>query len=64
VYNIVFYSSGGLMMKNVKNTLKSEFEVTDLGELHWLLGIQIKSGLKDIELLQIEYINSIFSRFG
>jgi hypothetical protein len=40
------------MMTNIKNTLKSEFEITDLEDLHWLLGIQIKFGPKGIELLQ------------
>jgi hypothetical protein len=48
------------MMKNVKNTLKSEVEVMDLGDLHWLLGIQIKFRLKGIELLQIAYFDSIY----
>jgi hypothetical protein len=51
VDDITLYGPGGLMMKNVKNTLKSEFEVIDLGDLHWLLGIQIKFRLKHIELL-------------
>jgi hypothetical protein len=52
------------MMKNIKNILKSEFEVTDLGDLHWLLGIQIKFGPTGIELSQIAYIDSILLRFG
>jgi hypothetical protein len=52
------------MMNNVKNTLKSEFEVMDLGDLDWLLGIQIEFGLKSIELLQIVYFDCIISAFG
>jgi hypothetical protein len=64
VDDITLYGPGGPMMKNVKNTLKSEFEVTDLGDLHWLLGIQIKFGPKGIELSQTAYIDSILSRFG
>jgi hypothetical protein len=52
------------MIKNVKNTLKSEFEVTDLGDLHWLFEIQINFGLKGIELSQTAYIDSILSRFS
>jgi hypothetical protein len=48
-------------MNNVKNTLKSEFEVMDLGDLHWLLGIQIKFGPKGLELSQTAYIDSILS---
>jgi hypothetical protein len=48
--NITLSGPGGPIMNNVKNTLKSEIEVTDLGDLHWLLGIQIKFGPKGIEL--------------
>jgi hypothetical protein len=52
------------MMKHVKNILKSEFEVTDLRDLHWLLEIQIEFGLKGRELSQIAYIDSILSQFS
>jgi hypothetical protein len=45
------------MMNNVKNTLKSDFEVTDLRDLYWLIGIQIKFGPKGIELSQTAYID-------
>jgi hypothetical protein len=47
------------MMKHVKKALKFEFDITDLGDLHWLLGIQIKFGKKGIELLQSAYIDTI-----
>jgi hypothetical protein len=59
VDNITLYGPGGLMMKKFKNTLKLEFKVTDLENLHLLLGIQIKFGLKGNELLQKAYIDSI-----
>jgi hypothetical protein len=61
VDNITLYSPSSLMIKNFKNTLKSEFEVTDLADLHWLLGIQIKVRPKGIELSQTIYIHSILS---
>jgi hypothetical protein len=64
VADITLYGPSGPMMNNVENTLKSEFEVTDLGDLHWLLGTQIKFGPKGIELSQTAYIDSILSRFG
>jgi hypothetical protein len=64
VNNITLHGHGGTMMNTVKNTLKSEFEVTDLGDLHCVLGIQIKSVPKGIELWQTPYIVSILSRFG
>jgi hypothetical protein len=59
--DITLYGPGSPMMKNIKNTLKSEFEVTDLGDYHWLLGIQIKFGPKSIVLSQTAYIDTIFS---
>jgi hypothetical protein len=64
VDDIILYGPIDPMMNNVKNTLKSESKVTDLGELHWLLGIQIKFGPKGIELSQTVNIDSILSRFG
>jgi hypothetical protein len=64
VDDIRLYRTGGPLMNNVKNTLTSEFEVTDLGDLHWLLGIQNKFGPKGIELSQTAYIDSIGSRFS
>jgi hypothetical protein len=42
VVDITLYGPGGPMMKNVKHILKSGFEVMELGDLHSLLGIQIK----------------------
>jgi hypothetical protein len=59
--DITLYGPSGLMIQNLTNTLKSEFEVTDLGDLHWLLRIQINFGLKGIELSQTAYIDSILS---
>ena len=64
VDDITLDGLGGPMMENVKYTLKSDFKVIDLGDLHWLLEIQIKIRPKSIELSQIAHIESILSRFG
>jgi hypothetical protein len=61
VNNITLYGPGSPMMTNIKTTLKSEFEITDLGDLHWLLGIQIKFGPNAIELSYTAYIDPILS---
>jgi hypothetical protein len=63
VDDITLYSPGSPMMNNVKNSLKSKFEDTDLGDHHWLFGIQIKFGPRGIELSETAYIDSILSRF-
>ena len=51
-------------MDNLKDLLKSEFKVTDLGNLHWLLGIRIEYRDHDIALLQSAYIDTILKHFG
>src|SRR5258705_6326366 len=51
-------------MDNLKDLLKLEFKVTDLGDLHWLLGIRIEYRDHDIALSQSAYIDTILKRFG
>ena len=50
-------------MDNVKDLLKLEFKVTDLGDLHWLLGIRIEYRDHDIALSQSAYIDTILKHF-
>ena len=40
----------------LKELLKKEFDLTDLGSLNWLLGIQIEWGQKPVTLSQQAYI--------
>ena len=51
-------------MESTKDSLKREFEVTDLGDIHWLLGIQIEFVKAGITLSQAAYIDTILKRFG
>jgi hypothetical protein len=62
--DITLDSPSGPIMKKVKNTLKSEFEVMDLEDLHWLFRLQIKFRPKGIELSLTIYIDVILVRFG
>src|SRR5258706_10432141 len=64
VDNLSLFGPKGLVMDNLKDLLKSEFKVTDLGDLHWLLGIRIEYRDHDITLLQSAYIDTILKRFG
>jgi hypothetical protein len=49
-----------------KEKLGSHVEVTDLGKLHWLLGIEIARDRHacTIQLLQQSYIEDIVCRYG
>ncbi|OBZ68228.1 hypothetical protein A0H81_11842 [Grifola frondosa] len=50
----------------LKEMIQSELEITDNGELHWLLGIEVRRNLEKhtIALSQRAYIESIISRYG
>src|SRR5258706_14207569 len=64
VDDLSLFGPKGLVMDNLKDLLKSEFKVTDLGDLHWLLGIRIEYRDHDIALSQSAYIDTILKRFG
>ena len=51
-------------MDSVKDLLKLEFKVTDMGDLHWLLGIRIEYDNSGIVLSQTAYIDKIIKCFG
>ena len=48
----------------LKIALKSEFQLTELGTLNWLLGIQIEYHSDSIRLSQRAYIEKLLSGFG
>src|SRR5258706_13577605 len=64
VDDLSLFRPKGPVMDNLKDLLKSEFKVTYLGDLHWLLGIRIEYRDHDIALSQSAYIDTILKRFG
>ena len=64
VDDLLLFRPKGPVMYNLKDLLKSEFKITDLGNLHWLLGIRIECRDHDIALSQSSYIDTILKRFG
>ncbi|KIO08044.1 hypothetical protein M404DRAFT_78898, partial [Pisolithus tinctorius Marx 270] len=53
-------------IEEFKKDIRKHVEITDLGELHWLLGIEVTRNRDDraISLCQRPYIESIIRRFG
>ena len=51
-------------MSSTKELLKKEFQVTDLGDLHWLLGMKIEYFADHMAVSQTAYLNKILQRFG
>ena len=51
---------------DVKRRMREHVEITDLGELHWLLGIEVKreKESRTISLSQRSYIESIIRHFS
>ena len=47
-------------VEKVKNGVRSHVEVTDLGALHWILGIEGQT----LALSQRAYLDSIIRRYG
>jgi len=54
------------LMSRVKEELKKEFKISDLGEIHWILGFDVKRNreMKTISLSQKAYIKSILEKYG
>jgi hypothetical protein len=53
------------LINELKASLSKHFEVTDLGELHWMLGIEVKHDCPSclIHLSQCMYIEAILHRY-
>jgi len=54
------------LIEELKAGLRKHFEVTDLGELHWMLGIEIKCDHPGqvVHLLQHSYIDTILRHYN
>ena len=47
-----------------KTKLASVFDMTDLGDVHWLLGMEIRRDGTGIHISQAQYIRELLERFG
>ncbi|KAL5480798.1 hypothetical protein ACEPAI_9738 [Sanghuangporus weigelae] len=59
-------ASRSALIDKFKSDFSKYVEITDLGPIHWLLGIQIKRDreLRTLSLSQTTYINSVLRRYG
>ena len=63
VDDLVITGSNTREIKNLKTQLGSEFEMTDLGELSYFLGIEFMKTSRGIIMHQVKYINETLKRF-
>ena len=64
VDDITLFGPNGEQKEQTINVLKTEFKVNDMGELNWLLGIQITFTDHGITLSQTTFIDKILNRFS
>ena len=53
------------LLSGCKSDLQSEFEITKMGEIHWLLGVEIKQNChaRTVTLSQKAYIDTVCACF-
>lgn len=64
VDDIIYMGSCESIVAKFKNCMMSKFEMSDLGMLHYFLGLEIKQGLDGIFILQRKYATELLQRFN
>jgi hypothetical protein len=66
VDDLMIAASGKELMQKTKEELSRELEMTDQGEIHWLLGVEIKRDRDNhtISLSQRAYIDTVVADYG
>eukprot|EP00253_Pinus_taeda_P032226 PITA_32226 len=63
VDDIILTDSDPSLIKHVKSSLKNKFELTDLGHLHYFLGLQVLQSKEGISLSQSKYVCDLLCHF-
>lgn len=64
VDDLVFTGNSDKMIEAFKTSMKMEFEMTDMGLLHYFLGIEVKQKKDAICISQQKYAREILNRFN
>lgn len=64
VDDILFTSNNDELLEEFKYLMKKEFDMTDLGESKFFLGIEILQGSDGVFICQRKYASEVLSRFG
>ncbi|KAF5759181.1 putative RNA-directed DNA polymerase [Helianthus annuus] len=63
VDDIILASESLTLIEQLKESMQSEFEMTDLGTLHYFLGMEIKNDNGNIMLTQQKYAKNLLAKF-
>jgi len=64
--DLTIVTSSVALMDHIKEQLKKDFKFLDMGELHWILGFEVKRDRSKRTLLlsQVAYIRAVLERYG
>lgn len=63
VDDLIFTGNDGFMLKEFKKSMMVEFEMSDLGMMHYFLGIEVVQSANGIFISQKKYVQDILDRF-
>lgn len=64
VDDIIYMGTSSRLVENFKKQMMNRFEMTDLGLLHYFLGLEITQSTRGITLSQNKYANDLLQKFG
>jgi len=64
VDDLIYTGNSKQMLEEFKNSMKMEFEMTDLGCMRYFLGIEVTQTPNGIFICQKKYANEILEKFG
>lgn len=63
VDDLIFTGNSNMMIEEFRESMKKEFEMTDMGLLHYFLGIEVKQGDNEIAIFQKKYAKDLLKKF-
>jgi len=64
VDDLIFIGNDACLIEGFKCSMKSEFKITDLGNMRYFLGVKVLQSSKGIHLCQKKYAKDVLDRFG
>lgn len=64
VDNLIFTGNDACMFEKFKNSIKLEFDMTDLGKMKYFLGVEVQQSSESIHMWQRKFAREIVERFG
>ncbi|KAK1414596.1 hypothetical protein QVD17_30343 [Tagetes erecta] len=64
VDDLIFTGNSEVQIMSFKESMKKEFEMTDLGLMHYFLGIQVSQSEHEVTLSQGKYAQDLLKRFN